>query len=228
MHQLCRNMHVAGLIGLTLLLAGASAIPHTCPSDGTYRTFYTISQDEHAPACLFHITEHTRCTHAPTDYFSVPTLSGSPYLENYTFANLELSANECTSQFRRRIFASNTISGSITSFVFGASRSSSCSSCASEPYVLYKDIFAQAGELTLEKFNSSLSTSIYLVTSVTLYSGQTAQPHGIRKADEEDNNLVIALATSTGALGLLVAVLFGFMVCGRKKQRVDERNGSQI
>jgi hypothetical protein len=206
------------------MLALCAAMARTAAGQCT-KGFYTLEPDEHAPACLFHATYHDGCpreneatdlVYVTLEGADVQASNGDEYLQNGTGAPIELSASDCASQFRTRLYLSSQPDD--TTPRQNATLNNDPEHApysASYPYILLDDAFIQGATLTLSKVEFSVSAhTYYQITHIEPLVAQKAQPHGIREADQLDHTLCYAGFGSAGGLFLLLIIVIALRCRG--------------
>jgi hypothetical protein len=209
----------AAVLGLALCAARASGA--TCTAG-----FYTLAPDEHAPACLFHATFHDACPreNEATDLVYLPYTTGNDkYLQNGTGSSIELSAEDCASQFRTRLYLFGGI-GNDTSAPQKKTLNNDpghAPYAASYPYILLDGAFVQGAVFTLQEVDiASEQHEYFQITHIEPLVAQKAQPHGIRQADELDHTVCYAGLGSAG--GLFLLLILALAIRCRSKPSSDE------
>jgi hypothetical protein len=210
----------AAVLGLALCAARASAA--TCTAG-----FYTLAPDEHAPACLFHATFHNACPreNEATDLVYLPYTTGKDkYLQNGTGSSIELSAEDCASQFRTHLYLFGGI-GNDTSAPQNITLNNDpdhAPYAASYPYILLDGAFVQGAVFTLKEVDIASGNKYYQITHIEPLVAQKAQPHGIRKADELDHTVCYAGLGSAGGLFLLLILALAIRCRSRPYSEEDK------
>lgn len=200
--------------GVLAALCVATATANTCTQG-----FYTLAPDEHAPACLFHATFHDACPreNEATDLVYLPSTTGrDQFLRNGTGSPINISTEECASQFRTRLY----LQGGINTTTYTATLNNDPNHApysASYPYIFLDGEFVQGAVITLKEESNIATNTYYQITHIAPLVKQKAQPHGIRKADELDNTVCYAGLGSAGGLFLLLILALAIRCRSRPK-----------
>lgn len=207
------------LLGAFAVLVGPAqlACGETCAADRL--PYYTLHADEHKPACFFHAVKHTECpTDDPLLYVAINTVvdastspNGDLFLVNGTTTQIALDQQECSKQFRTRLFLNGALNAQ-NQITLNHNPEPASVYEATYPYILVDGKYVQGAtlNLTAHSKNDGLQHALYLIHAIAPLVSQSEQPHGIRPSDEGDDTLLYVGFGTAGVLFLLVLLLLVF------------------